>query len=92
MGEDLRSERFGWRDQEWFREGDPRSSITNEQRRFGPHFFFGPLMFLVGLAKLIGLGLLIWLLFRLFTQKRNQSSGSAGAPPASFTPHDPRVE
>ena len=90
--EELHSEQFAWRDQEWFREGDPRSIITIEQRRFGPHFLFGPLMFLFGLAQLIGLGLLIWLLFRLFTQKRNQPSGSAGAPPANFTPHDPRVE
>jgi len=45
---------------------------------------------LFGLAKIVGLGLLAWLLFRMFTQRRN-----AAQPPATpLTPagHDPTVE
>lgn len=59
---------------------------------FGPPWYaiFWPLKLLFGLAQLVALGLLIWLLFRLFSQRRSQPPG--GPQPTAGAPYDPRVD
>jgi hypothetical protein len=67
--------------------GDKQRGGGMMMGRSGMPGIFGMLF---GLAKIVGLGLLAWLLFRMFTQRRN-----AAQPPATpLTPagHDPSVE
>jgi len=71
-------------------QGDFRSGpmgMMGRHSRPGIFGIFGILGMLFGLAKLVGLGLLVWLLFRVFTQRRN-------AAPVQTTPagHDPTIE
>ncbi len=70
----------------------PQAEFYAYRHHGPPWFFLKPLMFLFGLMQLLGLGLLLWLLYRLFTQRRGQSPGGFATAPASPPPHDPRVE
>ncbi|NTV64442.1 MAG: hypothetical protein HGA65_13020 [Oscillochloris sp.] len=52
--------------------------------------FFNIIGMLFGLAKLVGLGLLVWLLFRIFSQRRNAATPTQT--PLTPAGHDPTIE